>query len=351
MPLQRDVANDPFAQIMRFRSSAVFEMLVSLQSIADELTFREFTDDVRRDLGDRFVGRLTELYTRLQHGLCVSELGTAANDPDDVPAFIEQVQAMDEKEFSFYMLGRVFPRDEIPEPVSRDAIEAIVASAGDPAQDQLGPIMLDWADDVLGFRDDLVGIWRRYYDDFFRHHLSDHVACCEQSIRERQEAMELNGGAVVYEQLAGWKELPSQIPPGAPYQEILLVPVFRLNRRKQVYYGYGQVTVLYNCMRNEQTERSVEETKDAAVNRMRALADDTRIRALKIIAHNPRRANGKFIADRLSLSPSVVSRHLKQLKDAGLIEEHSPDNRNITYHIVADRIREIPDAVLNYFHE
>ena len=41
--------------------------------------------------------------------------------------------------------------------------------------------------------------------------------------------------------------------------------------------------------------------------------------------------NGKMMAEILKLSPSVVSRRLAQLRNAGLIDEHSKDNRNITY--------------------
>jgi DNA-binding transcriptional ArsR family regulator len=73
----------------------------------------------------------------------------------------------------------------------------------------------------------------------------------------------------------------------------------------------------------------------------KALSDEKRLKILKLIAFNEQLANGKIIAERLTLSSSVVSRHLAQLRGCGLINEHSPDNRNITYSLDMEKISAI----------
>lgn len=54
-----------------------------------------------------------------------------------------------------------------------------------------------------------------------------------------------------------------------------------------------------------------------------ALADPHRRRAVDLLREGPRRA-GELAAE-LTLSPSVMSRHLKVLRDSGIVEESHPE--------------------------
>ena len=53
-----------------------------------------------------------------------------------------------------------------------------------------------------------------------------------------------------------------------------------------------------------------------------ALADPARRRAVELLRERPHRAGE--LAAALSVSPSVMSRHLKVLRDSDLVEESSP---------------------------
>ena len=53
-----------------------------------------------------------------------------------------------------------------------------------------------------------------------------------------------------------------------------------------------------------------------------ALADPARRRVIELLRAQPRRAGE--LADALSVSPSVMSRHLKVLRDSDVVEEVSP---------------------------
>ena len=54
-----------------------------------------------------------------------------------------------------------------------------------------------------------------------------------------------------------------------------------------------------------------------------ALADPARRRVVDLLRERPRRAGE--LADALSMSPSVMSRHLKVLRDSEVVEEASPE--------------------------
>ena len=54
-----------------------------------------------------------------------------------------------------------------------------------------------------------------------------------------------------------------------------------------------------------------------------ALADPNRRRAIELLGQAPRRAGE--LADLLGLPPAATSKHLKQLRAAGLVEESHPD--------------------------
>ncbi|MEO6652915.1 MAG: metalloregulator ArsR/SmtB family transcription factor [Ilumatobacteraceae bacterium] len=54
-----------------------------------------------------------------------------------------------------------------------------------------------------------------------------------------------------------------------------------------------------------------------------ALADPTRRRVVELLRDQPRRAGE--LADTTSVSASVMSRHLKVLRDSHIVEESSPD--------------------------
>jgi DNA-binding transcriptional ArsR family regulator len=55
-----------------------------------------------------------------------------------------------------------------------------------------------------------------------------------------------------------------------------------------------------------------------------ALADPHRRRAMELLGKRPRRAGE--LAAALDLPPPTLSRHLRQLKDSGLVEESHPED-------------------------
>jgi DNA-binding transcriptional ArsR family regulator len=61
---------------------------------------------------------------------------------------------------------------------------------------------------------------------------------------------------------------------------------------------------------------------DAVDVTLAALADPVRRRSVELLAERPRRAGD--LADALGVSPPVMSRHLRVLRNADLVEEEHP---------------------------
>lgn len=74
-----------------------------------------------------------------------------------------------------------------------------------------------------------------------------------------------------------------------------------------------------------------------------ALADPARRRAVEILGQGPQRAGD--LADRLGLAAPAMSRHLKELKSAGLVVDHHPetDARVRVYALNNPRLAELKD--------
>jgi len=81
-----------------------------------------------------------------------------------------------------------------------------------------------------------------------------------------------------------------------------------------------------------------------------ALADGSRLDILHLIMPHGDQMHGKRIANKLNLSASAVSRHLAQLKEAGLIVEETQDNRTFTYKIQENAISTLPDTLFDVLH-
>ena len=75
-----------------------------------------------------------------------------------------------------------------------------------------------------------------------------------------------------------------------------------------------------------------------------ALADPHRRRAIELLGERPRRAGE--LASALGLSPPAMSRHLRQLKASGLVEETHPDEFDARVRIYALKDGALKDGAM-----
>jgi DNA-binding transcriptional ArsR family regulator len=78
---------------------------------------------------------------------------------------------------------------------------------------------------------------------------------------------------------------------------------------------------------------------------LRACGDDVRLRVLRWIAERPR--STQELAPLVGLSEPALSKHLRQLREAGVLDAHR-DGRYVLYELRRDRLEDLGDAVLAF---
>jgi DNA-binding transcriptional ArsR family regulator len=81
---------------------------------------------------------------------------------------------------------------------------------------------------------------------------------------------------------------------------------------------------------------------------LKALSDQTRLRALKLIAERPR--STQELAPLVGISEAGLSKHLRQLADAGLVSSRR-DGYYVLYSLVPERIEPLTDGLRRFLSE
>ncbi|MBN1686678.1 MAG: winged helix-turn-helix transcriptional regulator [Spirochaetales bacterium] len=348
MPLHQTASYDPLTAMTQIRTSQVFEMLISLQGIVDSWKMQDLAEETKNALGDEFLTETTTLYRRLFICCIFAELAVDYPERDNVIGFIEYVRSLPLNELLFYLLGRWFPRESIPPDFNRELVEKLIEEHAEASEFRQMYPELTWIDDLASIRDNICRMWERYWNGFYRDKVADLRELLIRSMNEKQDYLEQHGGTALYREITGHDELPRPVPADMPITRIELIPLCHTPRNVYIFYGYGSAQVLYDCSMTEDRQRKADDYRTKSLAALKALADENRLKILKMISQNERLINGKRIAQKLDVSPSVVSRHLSQLKDAGLIEEFSTDKRNITYSFQISRLRALGQDIEAY---
>ena len=128
MPLEVIESTDPLTGLIRFETSPVFEMLISLHVLLAPDAQPEWRAQTRAALSPELLQELEAVYGPYWNGFLFLELAVDCPDHQDVPGFIRYVRAMTPDRFLFYLVGRMIP------------VEAIAATGAASAAD-MGKLM------------------------------------------------------------------------------------------------------------------------------------------------------------------------------------------------------------------
>ncbi|NDJ87212.1 MAG: winged helix-turn-helix transcriptional regulator [Chloroflexi bacterium] len=358
MPHVEITSDDELVPTIRFQTSSVYEMMMSLTTLLYPRRRTAWANQIRHELPRDLWDELNEIYGLFNKGFEFFELAVDYPSHHDVPGFIQYLRQMSPTVFVFYMVGRRIT----PEIIAQTGLEAeaIIEAINDnfgeycpPGSDtgsnetSLSLILRD----VAGFQNRVADLWQYYWDAYFAEFVDTLQPHWEKGLMETERILTQQGSDALAKHLLGRKlELPPPLPADLPFTEIVFIPLYLLPHRAFMFFGYGNVTVLFDSEHTEARALQLESDKEQALGTLRALGDNTRLRILRLIAHSGGEINGKKIAAKLNLSPSAVSRHLAQLRDGGLIVEEPIDHRNISYRFQKDTIAELPDKLFDYLY-
>ncbi len=352
MPLQVIEMTDPLTNLIRFRTSPVYELMLSLSVMLHPMRRDSaWVARAREALEPEFWAELAAVYEPYGKGGLFFEMAIDYPDHEDVEGFFEYVRALDPVHFVFYLTGRVVPVERL---AATRLEPAAVWAALDEVKElcywlyqgdiSLEPILAD----VPAFQERLTALWRRYWNTFFRDEIDALRPHWERAIRDKASILSRAGGQGLFEYVLGKSELPPPLPPDHPITSIVFIPIYLIPSPVYMFYGYGNVTVLFDSERTEARRTEIERGKEQALTVLKALSDGSRLDILRLIARHEAEMHGKKIAAKLNLSASAVSRHLSQLRDAGLIEEHMHEDRTITYRLQQSVIERLPNMLFEY---
>jgi hypothetical protein len=113
MPFEVIEDTDPLASLIRFETSSIYEMMLSLQTVLRPGRHSQWRAQALAALPDDFWDALDVLYRPFSSGTVFFELGVDYPDHHDIPGFVEYVRAMDPVDFVFYVVGRIITRQQI----------------------------------------------------------------------------------------------------------------------------------------------------------------------------------------------------------------------------------------------
>ena len=351
MPVEIAEDEEKWRSMISFRTSIIFEMLLSLGHLEhprpDE---REWAEEARAKLDRQLLEELEFFYAeRFGRGLLLTELAIDYPDHHDVHGFLDYLEGMSSRDFLFYVLGRLIPREETVD-LSADEGELEEAISRHypygPAKKWVHPGMVEAIAEPETYKRRLLKLWRGYWQGFFRHECGNYQEAWEKSIRTESANLQRQEPLEFLKRLSGGKELPSHpIPAGSEWEEIILVPSCFISTRGIIFFGYGSVTILYDCQMTEERREELRRTAEEIVSVAKALDDIMRLEILRLIAQEES-IYGQKIASTCNISQPSVSRHLRILREAGLIEERRMDNRigyNICWEVVEGFSKRLSD--------
>lgn len=349
MPLRVIETTDPLVDQVSFRTSAVYEMLISLTALLAPHRFSSWTRTVQERLGDPFFDDLRTLVAPYLDGVAFVEFGTDYADHNDVPGFIEHVRQMPRDQFAFYMLGRTFTREELKAShLKPDAVRRLCVAVDELGCSTLTP--LQWLDDVVGYQQALCDLWLCYWEKVFGDEIEGLRSHWMHGLHRKEAIFERDGSGGLLKHIIGKSELPPNHPPDYPLETVVFIPIYFTVKRVYMFFGYGNVTILFDSQLSESREAQIAQARAAALSTLKAMSDENRLKILRLIVLSAGTMSGKKLAEKLCLSPSAVSRHLAQLKEGNLISEQSEDNRTITYTLNKDTLTALPDAIMDYLY-
>jgi len=338
------------APAVNFLISPLYDMFISLSTMSHPGERHEqWAAEVKRDLSPGMREEADYFYGMFENRLV--ELAVDYPDHYDVEGFFRYLETMTPEDFIFYATGRVMAPSEIASMASHPLrlLAALLKLYGgehrihDQGWRQALQILATEADAT---RTRLVRLLRTYWQNVYRDQVTRLKPRWEESARERTQSLGPDRLSAVQERFLANRGMPREFPEGYPLEKVLLVPSLFLNMSSMILYGYGQMVIIYDALTSDEHRNAMAHVQRRIVAVAKAMEDPTRMTILRAIAKD-KEYYGSRLAAKCGITPSSISRHMRVLRDAGLIKEINQDNR-VMYELRRDTIEKLCEDLQEY---
>ena len=346
--------------LVSFAWSPLFEAILSLKAVQQPKREPMHLPWARRcrDLPESLIEEMRALSPAFRHMIPgIFEVGYLGDSPDffdELAAF----RALDEQTVSWELslglgglgCGWSLERtaDHVLEPTYRKDVQAVADAAG------LGEFAHAVLEDPAGVRDRFAEMLERYWVEAFADEWERIRPMIDADVSDGARALVTRGmGGLVDELLpeGTWNEETNELVVEKKSQATCNVAERGGMLFVPSVYGWPNVWIELappwpvNVMFPARTLREpdvIHASDHEVADGLRALGDETRLQITRLVAEQPR--STKELAELLRLSDSAVSRHLRILAGAGVVEGER-DGYFVLYRLLPDRIGQLGGAL------
>jgi DNA-binding transcriptional ArsR family regulator len=349
MPPPLKIPDDlpPLKERIRFRTSPIYETLISLHALHYPEEYPTSIDWIRRTrprLTPEQTAALDFFYTRFYGGMGLAEIAEGYEDHDDVEGFLRYVENLSDTAFLWYPLGRINSEEEIAAVLAgRETLSNLIARNEYITADQLEEFAPLFADPA-GNRERLSALWHSYWHTIFAAECENYRPDWKRGIAMCQARLVQIDAESLLEEI-GVCSSSRQFLVDNNIPEIWLIPSYFRSTNPLSFYTDNRMTVIYDARGSIQRQTALEHKLDDALILSKALNDRTRLRLLSHIYRHEGTKTVAELAEALGISQPTVSRHLRILREAGILNEQRVGNR--VFHTVnLDRITSLSDTIM-----
>lgn len=334
-------------------ASPVLETLFSMQCLLTDWYDEPWAQEARRRLGTDYLAELDRVLGPFRDGTDIFEVAVATERHNDVEAFVDYLRNVDTEEFVYYVFGQIVPHGKTVADLNPAELRSLFDNYGEYAHYLENMTRFteegdgnSWTSVSSELKHNVAELIEYFWHSYFRDQIANLKLRWNMSVAKNEAYAEQHGPIELLALETEQRKLPPMVPHDVPLERIDFVPIVHLPTATRKYVGNGTITCLYKADRTEERIEELRKSERDAIRIAKALGDKTRMSIMKLVFQHAHVLNGQNIAEMTGLAKSVVSKHLRQLIDAGLVIERTKDRRNNIYAVNTDAIRRISSQLL-----
>ncbi len=337
---------DASGAAVNFIESPIYETMLSQQALLVDWYDEPWAEEARETMGVAYLRELRATLEPFRMGIDLFELAVPEAMEQDVESFVRRLRGMPFAEFSYFVLGRLIPMKAGQLSIEPEGIRELIENYGVYTHYLERLTRQDWRAKGPQYQMKYADLVEEFWNRYLKSRYQDLAVQHSLSIAQNEAFVRSNDVEALFRLITGREKMHLLLSDDEHLSQVSFIPVVNIAYPFFNYSGHQEVTCVYHASRTPDRVAELTEKEKRLIALSRALGDKTRFQIVKLLFQYHDALNGQNIADKVHVSKSVVSKHLQQLKEAGIVRETSPDKRNNIYSVDLSVLREISPGLL-----